>query len=277
MHAAPLTPEQSLARYRDTGDPDAFAALFDATAPALFRIAVATCQDPVVAEDVVQETFLAALGALGEFERGRPVMPWLVGILKHRALRARRDARRVPDLVRVAASRADVEPATTPGAERDEETRRMRSAIEVLEGPYRSAALLRWVYGLEPAEVAHVRGEPPGTTRSILSRAVERLRVPAGALPAVFLAGNAVPCGLDAVRSNVVVAAGRPVAGAAAAAATATGVLLVKKLLVAAAVVLALLGAYLGVSGLRSGARDAAPAAVADATARAGVGGAEAP
>src|SRR5204862_7525962 len=79
---------------------------------------------------------------------------------------------------------------------------RLHEVLEDLPPPYREVALLRWRYGLEPAEIAHVREEPPGTTRSLLSRALDRLRGAMKVLPAWFFAGPA-PRGLAEVRRRV--------------------------------------------------------------------------
>jgi RNA polymerase sigma-70 factor (ECF subfamily) len=50
----------------------------------LFNLAVGQLRDPVVAEDVVQETFLAALKARDRFSGRSSDRTWLVGILRHK-------------------------------------------------------------------------------------------------------------------------------------------------------------------------------------------------
>ncbi len=50
----------------------------------LYRFALARTQNPAVAEDLVQETFLAALGARKNFESRSAVRTWLTAILKHK-------------------------------------------------------------------------------------------------------------------------------------------------------------------------------------------------
>src|SRR5204862_7345723 len=96
------TPEEHVGLYLRTGDPEALGALFDRTAPVLFRMALSLVHDANVAEDVLQETYLEALTHLARYDATRPVMPWLVGILDTMARRARRSAARVPDPARVA-------------------------------------------------------------------------------------------------------------------------------------------------------------------------------
>jgi RNA polymerase sigma-70 factor, ECF subfamily len=52
----------------------------------LFKYAMFRLRDPVLAEDVVQETLLAALQAYEKFEGRGSERTWLVGILKHKIM-----------------------------------------------------------------------------------------------------------------------------------------------------------------------------------------------
>ncbi len=50
----------------------------------LYRFALSRIQDPSVAEDLVQDTFLAALGAYDKFKGQSSERTWLTAILKHK-------------------------------------------------------------------------------------------------------------------------------------------------------------------------------------------------
>jgi RNA polymerase sigma-70 factor, ECF subfamily len=50
----------------------------------LFRYALLRLRDPAAAEEIVQETFLAALQSYGNFSGQSSERTWLVGILKHK-------------------------------------------------------------------------------------------------------------------------------------------------------------------------------------------------
>lgn len=260
-------PEVLLARYRTTGDPEALGALFDGTAPVLFRMALSLTADAAIAEDCVQETYLAALESLERYDATRAVMPWLVGILQIMVRRARHERTRVPDPIRVAAAHAgeSLDDAAID-VEHDEDARQIRGAIDSLEEPYRSAALLRWRYGLSPAEIADVRGEPPGTVRSLLSRALEKMRALLKATPALALLPLA-PVGLAAVRQVVLARGAELSIGAAASAATGGWLGLSKatltKVAIAAGALAAIGGGWLVWSGVggHGGRRDGAPSA----------------
>lgn len=235
-HAGAPDPDATLARFRARRDPKDLAALFDATAPDLHRVAVATAPDAAAAEDALQETFLAVIAAVERWDPARRAMPWLLGILRFKVARQRERARR---LAPTPASDVGDARGASPDAVGDaEEARRAWAEIERLDEPYRGVALLRWRYGLSPAEIAHVRGELPTTTRSILSRALDRVRRGLRALPAVFGLGEPER-GLGAVRQAVLAAARPPrtalpvrvslVAGAAAALFVATTMIVVER------------------------------------------------
>ena len=53
---------------------------------ALYGYALARLHDPSVAEELVQETFLAALAGLSHFQGRSSVRTWLTGILKHKII-----------------------------------------------------------------------------------------------------------------------------------------------------------------------------------------------
>ena len=50
----------------------------------LYRFALARVKDSSIAEDLVQETFLAALGARKNFKGRSTTRTWLIAILKHK-------------------------------------------------------------------------------------------------------------------------------------------------------------------------------------------------
>jgi RNA polymerase sigma-70 factor (ECF subfamily) len=234
----PQTPEELLLRFRATRDPEALGALFDATAPSLLRVALSVAPDAASAENALQETFLAVLEAPERWDAARPVMPWLLGILHNQVGKVRRDGARRPDPLRLPPPLAD-DPSDAAASREDQE--RVRAAIDELPEPYRNVALLRWRHGLDPADIAHVRGEPPGTTRSLLSRALEKLRA---RLAGSALALLAVPPsrGLAQIRASLVSKAATSSAAAAGAAAVVVAGGLVMKKIVAACAVLLLLG-----------------------------------
>ncbi|MFT4541221.1 MAG: RNA polymerase sigma-70 factor (ECF subfamily) [Planctomycetota bacterium] len=86
--------EEQYLRYRDSGDLTALAAVFDAVAPSLGRLAQRLVGDASRADDLVQETFLTALENPAGFDASRALLPWLMGILVNRARVVRRVSQR---------------------------------------------------------------------------------------------------------------------------------------------------------------------------------------
>src|SRR5688500_12671378 len=72
------------------GSADAFEALFKLHWTAAYRAAWLVVRDNGVAEDIAQESFLAAVRALDRFDRRRPFGPWLHRIVVNRAIDAAR-------------------------------------------------------------------------------------------------------------------------------------------------------------------------------------------
>ena len=50
----------------------------------LYRYALSRVKDPIIAEDLVQETFLAALKARHNFQGRSTARTWMIAILKHK-------------------------------------------------------------------------------------------------------------------------------------------------------------------------------------------------
>ena len=63
------------------GDPSAW---LDRYGDVLFRYAVARVGNGAIAEDLLQETLLAAMGSADTFQGGSTEQTWLVGILRHK-------------------------------------------------------------------------------------------------------------------------------------------------------------------------------------------------
>jgi len=83
-------------RLRD-GDPAAFTALVDRYATSMLRVAQLYVPTRATAEEVVQDTWLAALQGLAAFEGRSSVKTWLFAILTNRAkTRSLRERRTVP-------------------------------------------------------------------------------------------------------------------------------------------------------------------------------------
>jgi len=177
--------EELFVRYRQTGDPQALAAVFDHLAPQLLLVA-AHLAGGGLAEDLVQATFLDAMAHRERWDASRPLAPWLVGLLANHVREARRQRRRVPDPQRIEARDSE---RPDDVAEANECIAAVHAAVAQLPRHYRQVLSLRLVHGLEQQQIASSLGVPLGTVKVRLHRGMALLR---RALPAGFASAFAV-------------------------------------------------------------------------------------
>lgn len=170
---APEEPETLFCRWRDQGDAPALAEVFDRLAPELLLLAAHLVRQAQDAEDVVQETFLAAIRGADSYDPARPLRPWLVGILSHRALRVQRQRLRQPDPERLSPAPA-IDPVAA--AECEELGGAVALAIQELKPQFREALTLHWIHGLSPTQIAQAKGIPPSTVKTRIHRARKALQ-----------------------------------------------------------------------------------------------------
>src|ERR671931_535942 len=134
--ARPVDDDAALVDAARAGSRDAVEALFHRHWRRLYRAAYLICRDAAAAEDIAQESFLAALRALDRFDRRRPLGPWLDRIAANRAI----------DWQRARAVRGEVladEPLTAavgpPEAPRDD----LAAALGGLPADQRTVIVLR--------------------------------------------------------------------------------------------------------------------------------------
>lgn len=128
-------------------------------------------------DDAVQEAFVKAYRNLHGFRRGARFRPWLLRIVANEASNARRSARRRSSLViRASVQPAADDPSAEEGAIRAERRQVLAAAMSQLAERDRLVIAYRWFAELSEAEMADALRCRPGTVKSRLSRAHERLR-----------------------------------------------------------------------------------------------------
>jgi RNA polymerase sigma factor (sigma-70 family) len=169
--------DDDLIRRAQRGEERAYAMLVERHQQVAFRTAYAVCGDATEAEDAAQEAFVKAYRALGRFRAGSPWRPWLLRIVANEARNRRRSAGRREHLaLRVASLVPEPEPAPDAAVLVRDERAELTAALGRLEPPHREVVVLRHVLELSEAECAAVLGVRPGTVKSRLSRALDRLR-----------------------------------------------------------------------------------------------------
>jgi RNA polymerase sigma-70 factor (ECF subfamily) len=191
--------EAALVREVAAGSQDALAALYDRHGDAVFAASIRLTSDRQVAEEVVQETFLALWNRAELFDPGTgSLAAWLHTIARNRTIDRLRAAGRRPNLVPLSPASGSDEQDTAalerivasgtvvggadlgPGPEGELATTELRTVIREaladLPEHERTAVLLAYSAELSQSEIAERLGWPLGTVKTRTRRALLRLR-----------------------------------------------------------------------------------------------------
>ena len=157
-----------------SGDAEAVTALVERFRCWTLNLARALVRDDALAEDVVQEAFVAALQGLGSLRHAEAFPGWLRQILRRQASRMDRRWRDAASMEIEAAP--DAGPCSSERIERDEVRQVVRNALDRLPPAERDAAVRFYLEQQGCAEIAHALSIPPGTVRRRLFDARARLR-----------------------------------------------------------------------------------------------------
>ncbi|HXJ26263.1 MAG TPA: RNA polymerase sigma factor, partial [Streptosporangiaceae bacterium] len=186
-----MEPDAELLRQLRAGDEQAFVALVERYNGSMLRLAASFVPSRAVAEEVVQDTWLAVLRGLDGFEGRSSLKTWLFRILVNRArTTGSKEQRSVP----VADPEPAVDPSRFDGAggwadppehwieaaegriEAGKLAHRVRAWIDDLPARQREVVLLRDVEGMSSEEVCTVLSLTEGNQRVLLHRGRSRLR-----------------------------------------------------------------------------------------------------
>jgi RNA polymerase sigma-70 factor (ECF subfamily) len=164
--------ERRLIRDAQGGSEEAIERLFRSHWPRAHRAAYLVVRDAAAAEDIAQESFLAALRALDRFDRRRPFGPWLHRIVVNRAI----DWSRARTLRGEVSQAAELTDSSQPeGMDRGRYSADLEAALWELSVEHRAVVVLRFLLDYTPGEIARMLGVPRGTVNSRLRRALDRL------------------------------------------------------------------------------------------------------
>jgi RNA polymerase sigma factor (sigma-70 family) len=153
----------------------AFGVLLGRHGPMVFGVCRRILGDDHAADDAFQATFLVLVRRAGVIRRRESLGPWLHGVARRVALRARATARQRQERE----ARAAIDPATAV-ADRPIDDSDLGAALHVeidrLPEKYRAPIILCYLEGRTIAEASRQLGWPVGTVAGRLARARERLR-----------------------------------------------------------------------------------------------------
>lgn len=154
------------------GDEEVFSAVYRQHSGPLYRFALRMCGSESVAEDALQESFMALLrpGTQGYDPSRGPLSSYLYGIVRRQVYRHLGD---LPDVEPLDEALTTVEEDVDPleGLERKEQVERVRQALQTLPAHYREVLVLCDLEEMSYADAAERLGCVVGTVRSRLSRA----------------------------------------------------------------------------------------------------------
>jgi RNA polymerase sigma-70 factor, ECF subfamily len=158
-------------------DDTALAELYDRFGRVAYGVALRILRDEKLAEDAVQEGFLAAWRSADRFmpERGK-ASTWVLTLVHRRAV----DLVRREDRRRADALTDELELARSGSAEDDAwlrfERERVQAALKQLPDQQREALELAYYGGFSQSELAERLGQPVGTIKSRMFTGLARLR-----------------------------------------------------------------------------------------------------
>ncbi|MEX2217807.1 MAG: sigma-70 family RNA polymerase sigma factor [Phycisphaerales bacterium] len=166
--AAEAGAEAQLVDAARRGDRAAFTRLYERFGPVVHGVLLARVR-PADADDLVQETFLAAWRRLDSLREDGAFGAWVCAIARHKAATSRRGPDPAGSLPEDLCA-----PGAAPGGAQSAE--HVLAAIRSLPEAYREPLLLRLVESLTGPQIAARTGLTPGSVRVNLHRGMAMLR-----------------------------------------------------------------------------------------------------
>lgn len=147
----------------------------------VFRLALSIVQDPAAANEVTQETFIAALRSLRTYKEKSSLKAWLYTIALNTS-RSHLRRQKAFDKLRTTLTsilRMDSQRQPTPedAVIQSEKEKVIWKALNELDEKHRTVVVLRYFQDLPIAEIAEILSTSEGTIHSRLHTARDRLRI----------------------------------------------------------------------------------------------------
>jgi RNA polymerase sigma-70 factor (ECF subfamily) len=164
------SPDEALVAQAKAGSAGAFARLVERHQQPLRAFLRRACSDWALADDLAQETFLAAWSGIGALKAGASVRAWLCGIGYRKHLTALRT--RVRERAREQAYETERPP---PAAAMTDDRLALEAAMSELPAEQRACVALCLAADFSHAEAAEALRLPLGTVKSHVTRGRARL------------------------------------------------------------------------------------------------------
>jgi RNA polymerase sigma factor (sigma-70 family) len=171
-------PDEALLALAAREDEHALAELYDRYGRAAYGLALRIVRDPALAEDAVQEAFLAVWRAASSFraDRAKP-STWILTLVHRRAVDVvRREERRRAAPLEGVEEPEETGPATDQEVQLADRRRLVQEALRQLPAEQREALELAYYAGLTQSELADRLSVPLGTIKSRMFTGLRRLR-----------------------------------------------------------------------------------------------------
>ncbi len=177
--------ETKLVEKLRTGDSAAMAEFYNLYRNRLYSLILEQVdRDQAIAEDLVQEVFLAALSSLDKFRGDSQLYTWLRSIALHKINDFYRHQARQPKLrepsddydgLELEQARAS-EPATHTVMEDEEVRESVHQALADLPDDYQEVLVLKYLRDMPVLAISQIMGRSPKSVEGLLSRARKAMR-----------------------------------------------------------------------------------------------------
>lgn len=158
------------------GDKEAFGHLYDVYGDRVYRHVYYKVGNHAEAEDLTSQVWMNALRAIGRYRQmGRPFIVWLLSIANNQVIdyyRSQKDRTSIDDPGLALSDGLDLEEE----AIREYANTELRDAILQLKPDHRRVVVLRFIDGLDYADIAAILQKKEGAVRVIQHRALLALR-----------------------------------------------------------------------------------------------------
>ena len=168
--------ELELTQRAVSGDPDAFAALYDFYVEQIYRFILFRVGNEQTAEDLTSQVFLKAWNNLSSYQiRGLPFKAWLFRIARNSVIDYYRTYKETTPLEPSALTKPDPAAEVGDQVEQQLQAEELRLALQQLTEDQRQVLTLRFIEGLSTEEVANVMGKRQGAIRALQMRGLQAL------------------------------------------------------------------------------------------------------